>query len=268
MIRSEAFSRHRKLGNYGRATWHGSMALLDSFGFDLYGNTASETATNVAISMVIGAALSKLTAAGHASQLNVQGSKEMLASRVAARKIQTNSPTETPSTTVPLQSNNARSVGPMVLESSGASPRGNQFVSATAQTPRSTITSILADIAESEAYKAALLRGEIGLQRPQGANVPGVDFITARLLNAQGVMEIIVTDVKMSTVGRFPVQQGRTVPRSWMSEVQSAVSSNRLNLNNPVLEQQIQAAFSAGRVRLRQLNSDHSPRGQGQISGF
>jgi hypothetical protein len=47
-----------------------------------------------------------------------------------------------------------------------------------------------------------------------GANVPGVDFITA---TSDG-SEIIVTDVKTSEVGRFPAAKNQ-IPGSWQTEV-------------------------------------------------
>jgi hypothetical protein len=85
-------------------------------------------------------------------------------------------------------------------------------VSARAETDRSFITAIRADIGEAEAYKQALhRRGEIGLQRPLGVNVSGVDFITAAR-NPKGQMEIIVTDVKTraTPTSRFPsAKKGR-----------------------------------------------------------
>jgi hypothetical protein len=155
---------------------------------------------------------------------------------------------------------------PRIRESTGASPRGSTFQSASARTGRSINTAIRADVAEAEGYKAALLRGEVGLQRSQGANVKGTDFITAAP-NAQGVMEVIVTDVKMSTTGRFPASRS-TVPPAWVEEVRAAVAPGRLKLNDPILEQQIRDAVAAGRIRSRQLNADYSPAGQGRITGF
>ena len=121
-------------------------------------------------------------------------------------------------------------------------------------------------MAEAEAYKAALRRGEIGLQRPQGANINGTDFISAAP-NTQGVMEVIVTDVKMSTTGRFPAPRS-TVPPAWVAEVRAAVAPGRLNLDDPILEQQIRDAVAAGRIRSRQLNANYSPARQGRITGF
>lgn len=32
LIRAEASSRHKRLGNYGRMTWHGALGIIDSFG--------------------------------------------------------------------------------------------------------------------------------------------------------------------------------------------------------------------------------------------
>jgi hypothetical protein len=154
---------------------------------------------------------------------------------------------------------------PTILESSGASPRGSTFVSATANTGRAIKTSIYADIGEAQGYKAALTRGEIGLQRPQGANVPGPDFITAYRIRGQ--MRILVTDVKTSTIGQFP-NAANTMPSSWLQAVQAAIGPRRLGLGNPALEAEIQSAFQAGRITFRQLNVDYSPQGQGAIAGW
>jgi hypothetical protein len=152
------------------------------------------------------------------------------------------------------------------LESMGASPRGPVFQSASAKTSRSVITAIRADVAESEAYKAALLKGEIGLQRSLGANVNGTDFITA-VRNPAGQIEVLVTDVKMSTVGKFP-KPSSTVPAAWRAEVEAAVAPGRLKLGDAALEEEIRAAVRANRVRSRQVNVDYSPAGQGQIRGL
>ncbi|MDV6297232.1 SpvB/TcaC N-terminal domain-containing protein [Rhodococcus aetherivorans] len=153
-------------------------------------------------------------------------------------------------------------------ESTGASPRGAQFQSASAQTSRSITTAVRADVAESQAYMEALQRGEIGLQRPGGANIRGTDFITARI-TPNGSIEVLVTDVKSSTVGRFPTPR-TTVPATWLGEVQAAVAPGRLNLNDPMLESQIRAAVQAGRVLPRQINVNYAPtpQGQGRMTGF
>jgi len=165
----------------------------------------------------------------------------------------------------------------------------NQYgISAFSRTPRSFMTAIRADIGEDQAYKQALLRGEIGLQRPFGANVPGVDFITAVRDGASGIKEVLCTDVKTSGRGRFPAPK-KTIPGTWLSEVQGAVSASRLKLKVSVadaasaagsfpmphtpaevaaLEQKIRDAVSQNRVRLRQLNANYSPAGQGNITGW
>jgi hypothetical protein len=155
-----------------------------------------------------------------------------------------------------------------VRESRGANTYGPMFQSASAQTQRSVITAVRADVGESQAYMSALrFQGEIGLQRPSGANVRGTDFITAGIDPQSNLMEIIVTDVKTSTTGRFPKPETQ-VPAEWMKEVRAAVA--RLDLGDPALEQQIRQALQQGRVRLRQLNADYSsrPQGQGTIRGW
>ena len=138
--------------------------------------------------------------------------------------------------------------------------------SASAQTARSLITAISADEAEAAAWRGALAGGEIGLQGPTGSNVPGGDFYTAEI-DANGRVNLIATDVKLSTVGRFPTP-ATTVKPTWMAELQAALAPGRLNLGDPALEAAIRAAFAAGRVRIRQLNADYSPGGGGSITGY
>jgi hypothetical protein len=143
-------------------------------------------------------------------------------------------------------------------------------ISATAKTPRSMITSIRADVAESEAYKAALTRGEIGLQRPTGANVTGTDFITAVVRpGTKQVKEVLITDVKASVIGKAPVPK-TAIPGTWRAEVNDAVAPARLNLGDAALENEVRLAVQQGRVRLRQLNVNYSPsaQGQGRITGW
>jgi hypothetical protein len=142
-------------------------------------------------------------------------------------------------------------------------------ISATAKTQRSMVTSIRADVAETEVYKAALRRGEIGLQRPTGANVIGTDFITVVLHpGTKRVKEVIVTDVKASVRGQFK-KATTTIPGSWRTEVDNAVAHGRLDLGDTTLEDAIRAAVRQGRVRKRQLNVNYSSssQGQGQITG-
>jgi hypothetical protein len=156
-----------------------------------------------------------------------------------------------------------------IMESKGANLMPASFQSASAGTPRSVITSVRADVAESQGYIQALMRGEIGLQRPSGSNLQGPDFITARPNPQTGVMEILVNDMKMSTVGQFPAPATQ-MPATWMAETQAAIAPGRLDLGNPALEAQIRQAFQQGNVRLRQLNADYSPAptGQGRITGW
>jgi hypothetical protein len=191
-------------------------------------------------------------------------------------------------------------MGAQVIESAGAEilarrmhrdPHTQQEfgISARSRTPSSFATAIRADIGESEAYKQALLRGEVGLQRSMGVNVRGVDFITAVRDGATNIKEIVCTDVKTSEKGRFPLPK-KTIPGTWVGEVHAAVSPARLKLrvrNTDVsgpslhtfslpatpaelntLESEIVQAARQGRVRLRQLEADYSGTGQGRISGW
>ena len=141
-------------------------------------------------------------------------------------------------------------------------------ISATAKTARSLVTSIRADVAEAEAYKAALLRGEIGLQRPTGANVRGADFITAVLdSGTKQVREVLATDVKATVVGKTRAPK-ITIPGSWLTEVNNAVAPGRLYLGDIALEDAIRTSVQQGYVRLRQLNVNYSAAAQGLITGW
>lgn len=150
-------------------------------------------------------------------------------------------------------------------------------------TPRSFATAIKADVGESEAYKAALLRGEIGLQRPMGVNVRGADFITA-ICAASGEWEVICTDVKTSLRGSFPPEK-KYLRGDWLAEARAAKTKPRLRLAarltdvkgasallppDPAKLQQIEEAIIAApvRPRPRQLNANYSPAGQGVITGW
>jgi hypothetical protein len=180
-----------------------------------------------------------------------------------------------------LASEAAAETGMAVRESAGAVKPGARrmftdpftgeahAISATAQKPRSLMTAIRADVAEAEGYKAALVRGEIGLQRPTGSNVPGTDFITAVTdrPGSNNVVEIIVTDVKASGVGRAPLAS-TVVPPAWRVEVLEAVSPSRLQLGHPQLEAAIRRAAQTVPIRRRTLFIDYSPQGQGRITGW
>jgi hypothetical protein len=83
------------------------------------------------------------------------------------------------------------------------------------------------------------------------------------------VAEVVVTDVKASTVGKFPTPRMQ-MPPEWMAEAQDAVALGRLDLGDPVLEGQIRQAFANGNVVLRQINVNYSPAptGQGSMTGW
>jgi hypothetical protein len=155
--------------------------------------------------------------------------------------------------------------GKPVRESGGAAFREGTFQSASAQTRRSMNTAIHADVGESEAYKEALKKGEIGLQRPGGVNVRGVDFITA--VDGPDGIKIMVNDAKASVVGKFPKPKGPAIKEEWRIEVDQAI--NRLDLGDPALEARIRAAAADPKnIQLRQINVDYSPSGKGGKSGF
>lgn len=147
-------------------------------------------------------------------------------------------------------------------------------VSARASTERSVVTAIRADMGESEAYKQALfVRREVGLQRPMKANVRGVDFISAAE-DPSGKMWIIVTDVKTTTTGNQRYKEKPSIPGTWLGEARDAVARMKLVCRQGTataaeighVEQEIQAALDANRIRLRYVEVDYSPAGQGRIS--
>jgi Domain of unknown function (DUF4157) len=169
-----------------------------------------------------------------------------------------------PAPSVQISTGALQPTGPAVVDPFSGETLG--FQSASAQTPRSLITAIRADEGEVAGWRAALSRGEVGLQAPAGANVSGPDFLTAEVAGS-GQVTLIVTDVKTSTVGTFPTPAA-SVPPTWMAELQAAIQPGRLNLSDPALEAAIRQAFAQGRVRMRQLNADYSPTGGGRITGF
>jgi hypothetical protein len=156
---------------------------------------------------------------------------------------------------------------PRVVESTGADVTRPDGVVGRASTSSAVKTSIRPSIAEGEAYKSALLRGEIGLQRPAHANAPGTDFLTAVRDPITGQYRVVVTDVKSSTIGQFPPARTSLSP-DWLREIRDAVAPGRLNLGNPALEAQIRAAVLQGRISLRRITVDYSAAGQGAIRGF
>lgn len=141
-------------------------------------------------------------------------------------------------------------------------------VSARAWTDRSVVSSIQADLGEAACWREALAtRAEVGLQAPGGVHYPGPDFITAVTFD-DGAMTIILTDVKTSTVGKFPSSEPPEPDtwRKWVDEAAQAVAS--MDLGDPVLEASIRQALDDGRVEFRQIEADYSPEGQGRTRGW
>ncbi len=167
------------------------------------------------------------------------------------------------------------------VESAGAKIEGRKFedpftgethdVSATAKSSSAMATSIRADMGEAEAYRQALQRGEIGLQRPIGANSPGADFITVKR-GANGDPEIIVTDVKTTTTGRAPPTPKQSLPKDWIKEVDDAIG--RLSLGDSDCAAAIQKVYDTGtwkNQKPRQLHVNYasdSSSGAATISGW
>lgn len=183
-----------------------------------------------------------------------------------------------------------------IIESDGASVPSRRIhtdphsdgmypVSAMSHTPASFRTAIRPDVGEAEAYKEALRRGEVGLQRPMGVNVRGVDFITAVRSGPNGIEAVVCTDVKTSEVGRFPSPK-KVLPGSWRAEVDAAVARMKLSVQatdfagpplhtfpvpvNPAELKRIEDAIkgASNKPRLRQIQVYYGPTGQVQITGW
>jgi hypothetical protein len=130
--------------------------------------------------------------------------------------------------------------------------------SSRAQTARSLITGIRADLGETAAYNARLARGEIGLLAPMGSNIPGPDYLTAAR-EPDGLIWIYVCDTKSRVSANSPFGRVRNnLPQTWRDTMNDALSPSRLNLENPALEGEIRDALLQGRVRIKQDNVDFS----------
>ena len=124
LIRAEAYNRHRQLGNYGRAIFHAALGVIDSFGYVLYGDSAGETARNFAISMVVGAALTRLSAASRAAQQRVQASSEALTSRITSRRATPSTSPEAPSPTTVQTPHTPQARTPQTRSETTTPPQG------------------------------------------------------------------------------------------------------------------------------------------------
>jgi hypothetical protein len=107
-------------------------------------------------------------------------------------------------------------------------------------------THIDAGAAEDFAYKDALTRGEIGIQRPGRINEGGADFITARR-NSSGEIEIVLHDATIDVNKKLDRSQ-----LSWVQEATDAIEikkggATRLQLHNPTLESEIREALAKRR---------------------
>jgi hypothetical protein len=56
-VRASAAASHWKQGNYGRAVYHGALAIAESFGHAIFGRTHGETARNAAIMLATSATI-------------------------------------------------------------------------------------------------------------------------------------------------------------------------------------------------------------------
>jgi hypothetical protein len=128
-------------------------------------------------------------------------------------------------------------------ESLGVAAQGAKNISATARAESAVLTtSIRADLTEAQGYNYLLDQNELGLQRPFGANVRGVDAITAKVTWEAGrpvSAKIFVNDMTTVTAGKR-----LATPAAWLDEVDAAVAEGRLQFGDPELERVIRDAAS------------------------
>lgn len=100
-VRASAAGYHINNGNYGRAFAHGTLAVVESFGYAAFGDTPAETAKNAVVGALFGWAFGKLARAGRASTESMKASREALAKRVADRKAASTPPPAEPPPAAP-----------------------------------------------------------------------------------------------------------------------------------------------------------------------
>jgi hypothetical protein len=151
------------------------------------------------------------------------------------------------------------------LESAGAEGvRGERIggrrVLVAVEDEKAMRTHIDASAAEDFAYKDALARGEIGIQRPGRINESGADFITARR-NSSGQIEIVLHDATIDINKKLDRSQ-----LSWVQEAKDAIEiqrggATRLQLHNPELEDEIRDALSKRRFVVETTHVEVRPDG-------
>ena len=158
------------------------------------------------------------------------------------------------------------------LESAGAGgARGSRFVSGTATDPSAIGTSIRADVAEAHVYNHLVGQGEVGILRPQGVNVPGVDGITARIqYDAQGkpVKATIYLNDATSPTARKGAKSSHA---HWVDELTAALDpkappGQKLDFGNPALEAVIRKAAADGNVHIRVVRTAPTASGRQSVT--
>jgi len=158
------------------------------------------------------------------------------------------------------------------LESAGAS--GNKSGKlVTAQDPDAVrSTTIRAGLREKKGHDALLEQGELGIKSPIHPNQPGVDSITAKVpLDADGKpipgkAEVYLNDFTSADAGKGP----KPSHADWYRELvgtasRKAPAGERLDLNDPLVEQEIRSAIGEGRVKVRVIRVDDAAPGPGGI---
>ena len=152
------------------------------------------------------------------------------------------------------------------IESRGAGPgRGARVIAATTKPVEGVEPAIRPDLAEAHAYNQLLNRGEVGLQRPLGSTVAGVDAITAHIVyDAKGRptdAKIFLNDVTTPDTLKGP----KASHAAWHREMLAALGK-RLDLGDPAVEAVLRKAAAQGNVFTRIVRVGYSAAGRVELS--
>jgi len=168
----------------------------------------------------------------------------------------------TPSDITPME------IGGRQVESRKAGgEKGSNFISATAEDPAAVnTTSIPADVAEAASYKVLVKdQGEIGILRPLGSNVKGVDSITAKIeFNTKGEptrAQIFLNDATTPGAAKFE----KPTHMEWKGALERALTVRDGEpplFSDPKIDAALQDALRRGDVFVRIVRVQHSPGGK------
>jgi len=158
-----------------------------------------------------------------------------------------------------------------VVESAGAGgSRGSRVASATAEAESAVkVTSIPPDISENQVYGAHLDAGELGVLRPQGSNLKGVDSITAKMdFDTQGRPVRGSTKIYLNDATTPTAEKGaKAAYVDWAGELKAALDPNappgrRLDFGDPRVEAAIRKAAEDGEIYVRIVRTETTPTGR------